>query len=216
MNLGVTLIFKEKHEELVSGVLKSSVINAEIENCKNEANKQGKMIADFYNYTFLGINDVFLVSGEVKHGEVLGRTSYYELDTITKAKKNVNNSVYDGLNFDDEFKNFKCSLVFFCQNITNEKYAITVISILENQNKYFKNNLETLGNSKSFQNKIIRMAKDDLRNLEFIGVESIEETDLNFNVFETLYSEFDSINQLTDEQISENDLKTKLKDIFSR
>lgn len=216
MYLGITLIFKENDKQLISGILKSSVVNVEIDNCKNEATKFGNMIADFYDYTFLGINDVFSVSGEVKKGEVLGRTTYYELDTITKAKRIVNNSVFDELNFDDEFKKFKCSLVFFCQNTLNEKYTITVNSILENKNKALKNNLKTLGENKSFQNKVIRMAKDDLRNLEYIGVESINETDLNFKVFETFYSEFDNITQLTEEQISDKELNIKLKDIFSR
>lgn len=65
-----------------------------------------------------------------------------------------------------------------------------------------------------FKNKIIDISLDNLIKLDFIGIESIDEIDLKFNVFETLYSDFENLEQLTDKIISQTELNEELKDIF--
>ena len=208
MNVGITLVFKEKNNQLISGVLKSSVLDVKTNNFKNEVNKLGNKIAKYYDYTFLGINDVFTVSGEAKQGEILGRTSYFDYDDITKSKELKNEFPKN------ETGTFLSSLIYFCSNKIGEKFTLTVLTLLELTNIDFEKQVEQIANEVKFKNKIIEISVDGIDDLNFIGVESLEKIDLKFNVFETLYSDFEDLEQLTGEIISEEELNNKLKDIL--
>ena len=209
MNIGITLVFKEKDNDLISGVLKSLVLDSKIDDFKNEVNELGNKIAKYYDYTFLGINDVFTVSGEAKQGEILGRTSYFDYDDITKAKELKNEFLKN------ETGTFLSSLIYFCSNKIGEKFTLTVLTILELTNTDFEKQIQQIADEVKFKNKIIEISVDGIDELNFIGVESLEKTDLKFNVFETLYSNFDSLDILSEEIISSNDLDEILNDIFN-
>lgn len=213
MNIGITLLFKENVSSVVSGVLKSLVFQSETHDFKNKVDELGNKIASHYNYTFLGVNDVFTVSGEAKQGEILGRTSYYDFTTLKKANALKNDS-FNNLTDDNQFKKLKCSLIYFCQDSKLEKFTITVQTILESQFEQIMTNAIKMGNNNIFKKKIIDISLDKLNKLDFIGIESMEEIDLKFNVFETLYSDFENLEQLTDEIISQTELNEELKDIF--
>ncbi|WP_343616579.1 hypothetical protein [Flavobacterium sp.] len=212
MYIGLTLIFKEKDNQTISGILKSLVFETRIENFRVKANKLGNKIAKHFHYTFLGINDVFIVSGELRQGEVIGRTTYYDIQDEKNAKKLIRKLDITAFN-----KHLKCSLIYYCKNLDGEKFTITILTILENALENVELTLYKLANNEFFKNKIIKISNDNLAIIDFIGIESveiIENEDLKFNVFETLYSDFENLELLTNEIISETELNIELKDIF--
>lgn len=214
MKVGVTLLFKEKESNNVKGVLKSTVIDSDASDLHKLANNKGLEIASHYNYEYLGINDLFTVSGEVKNGEVLGRATFYDLNDIEKSKSLISNNNF-AYNPETASKSFNCSLVYFCQNINKESYTISILSILESVTI---NEVYTMAKSLAINNDFINKIKsnsiDDLHELEFIGIEDICDIKLDFNVFQTFYSDFETISALKKELLSKDELEDFLEDIF--
>ncbi len=210
MYIGITLAFYEEKADSVFGILKSLVVDAKKSNVVNVANTLGNKIADYYDCNYLGINDVFFVSGEPKVGEILGRTSYYDYNVISKARK-----------LKSEFPNietgkFLSTLIYFCSNDIGEKFTLTVLTILELTKSNFEAQIEQIVNDTKLKNKIIEISVDGIKTIDLVGIENLEKTDLKFNVFETLYSDFDSSDDLAEEILSSDDLAEIINDVFPR
>lgn len=212
MNVGVTFVFYEKKSDSIFGILKSLVLEVEKVNFNNKTDEIGNKIANHYGYFYLGINDVFTVSGEAKNGEILGRTSYYEYDKIVKAET-LKNDFLKNL-FDYKINICACSLIYFCENEKGEKFTITIVTIVESEIIDFENYIQNIANKQEFKNKIIEISIDGLTKLDYIGIESFKEIDMEFNIFETLYSEFENLDSLSDEIILINNLNIILDDVF--
>lgn len=208
MYTGVTLLFYDEKPDSILGILKSLVLETKKSELVNRANILGKKIASADNYTYLGINDIFIVSGEAKEGEILGRTSYFDYNDIDKAKQLMNEF------HKIETGKFLCSLIYFCSNNMGEKFTITVLTILELTTTPLKKQIEKIVNEIKFKNKIVEISVDRIDKIDFIGIESLEKTDLKFNVFETLYSDFDNLEILNEEILSSSDLNSILNDVF--
>jgi len=212
MYIGVTLVFVDKEDKLISGILKSSVVEVERSTIERDIRKLGVEIATYYKYNFLGINDVFVVSGNVIEGEVLGRTTYYEIESNKKAQElkiNFSNKISD-----DILKMFNCSLIFFCKTENKEKFAITILSILKTKESDIEIKAKEIFDSSIFKNKVKNISVDHLIQLDYIGIAGFEKIDLKYNVFETLYSEFEDLSILIDEVLTTSELNEMLIDIL--
>ncbi|EKT3958431.1 hypothetical protein [Flavobacterium psychrophilum] len=212
MYIGVTLVFcKEKHDS-IEGILKSLVLNTNKMNFEDEVHNVANEISEHYNAKYLGINDVFIVSGIPKEGEVLGRISYFEYDDRRKSEKlkgNFSNTIIDCANRD-----FLCSIIYFCQNDKKEFYTITVLTVIELNDGNFENKIKNIGNDSKFKDKVIETSIDGLNKLDYIGIERFEEICIEYNIFERLYSDFENLEFLVKEVIPNNELKMILEDVF--
>ena len=215
MKIGTTLLFKQNIKNKVKGFLKSIIIE---ETKKNEllekVENRGQEIASFYEYEYLGINDLFSVTGDLKPHVILGRSTFYYLDNIEKAKTLLKKEKIL-LDKDDELKAFNCSLVFFCKNIYGENYTISVLSMIQSYYKYAYADAEKLGLKSDFQNQIKSNSIKDIDELKFIGVEDICYIDLKFNVFQTFEADFSNDKEFAKELLTYDDIEIIIKDILA-
>lgn len=98
--------------------------------------------------------------------------------------------------------------------VAGEKFTITIVTIVESEIIDFENYIQNIANKQEFKNKIIEISIDGLTKLDYIGIESFKEIDMKFNIFETLYSEFENLDSLSDEIILINNLNIILDDVF--
>lgn len=209
--IGVTLLFKKNNSKVVSGILKSIVVTSTKIDLKNKIDNRANEIAKFYDYKFIGINDVFFVSGEIMQGEILGRTTDYDLDTLSKAKSIVSTE----FSFDDssKSKHFNCSLVYFCENFDNDKFTISIITVLNSLTSSVIEDANHIANDISFIEKIKANSIEKIESIKYLGIEDIGEVELDFGVFQSFYAEFDDEESLKGEIISKDEMFSKLKDI---
>ena len=111
MNTGVTLLFKIKNSQEIKGVLKSLVIDTSTQDFFESVLDIAKKIEKPYDYNYLGLNDIFVVSGIAQEASLLGRTTFYELNELSKAKTIISKEF--SYNDSTELKTFNCSLVYF-------------------------------------------------------------------------------------------------------
>jgi len=212
INIGVTLLFKKDNVKVVAGILKSIVVTSTKTDLKNKINNRANEISKFYDYKFIGINDVFFVSGEIIQGEILGRTTDYDLDTTFKAKSIVSK------NFDFDItsksKQFNCSLVYLCKNFDKDKFTISVITVLNSLSTSVIDDANHIANNTTFMEKIKANSIEKIESIKYIGIEDIGETELKFGVFQSFYAEFNDEKSLEKEIISKNEMLLKLKDIM--
>ena len=210
MKIGATFLFKNNNSQKLKGVLKSVVIDANnmIESTKIISDK----ISNYYNYNYLGINDLFLVSGEAKSGELLGRTTYYELNSLEKSRSLISSNKIM-LNDENISKTYNCSLVYFCENAV-EKFTISVLSIVKSNNHEIIFDVESLAENVEFLRKIKSNSLEEIKEIEFIGIEMICNIDLKFGVFQSFYSDFDIIEDIKDELLSNEEITEILADIL--
>lgn len=211
MEIGVTLVFSDKTNNSISGILKSCTVNTSSMNFKQDIESHANKIAEFYSYKYLGINDVFAVSGKAKVGEVLGRITYYDIDTLPKAKKLIRKDMEF---LGDSNKKVSCSLLFFSKDLSESNITISIKTLLLLEKSKLSTSAYELANSNSFKGKIIDISVDGIRELQYVGIEDFQEADLKFNVFETYYSDFSNINELLGEILKFRYLKSKLLDVF--
>lgn len=211
--IGVTLLFKKNNTKVVSGILKSIVVTSTKTDLKNEIDNRANEIAKFYNYKFIGINDIFLVSGQITQGEILGRTTNYDLDTLSKAKSIISTE----FSFDDSSKSkqFNCSLVYFCKNFDNDKFAISIITVLNSSVSSVIEDANNIANDIPFIEKIKANSIEKIESIEYLGIEDIGEVEVEIGVFQSFYAEFNDEKSLKAEIISKDDMFSKLCDIYS-
>ena len=211
--IGVTLLFKKNNTKFVSGILKSIVVTSTKTDLKNEINKRANEISKFYDYEFIGVNDVFFVSGLIMQGEILGRTTDYDLDTLSKAKSIVSTE----FSFDDSSKSkqFNCSLVYFCKNFDNDKFTISIITVLNSSVSSVIEDANHIANDTPFIEKIKANSIEKIESIEYLGIEDIGEVELEFGVFQSFYAEFNDEKSLKDEIISKDEMFSKLSDIYA-
>lgn len=214
MKIGATLLFKQITKNKVKGILKSIIIS-EIKKTKvlKETQDRGQEIATHYEYDYLGINDLFSVSGDIEPNAILGRTSFYDLDSLEKSKTLINKEVL-WLEEKDNLIFFNCSLVFFCKSIDEDNYTISVLSVIESSYKEVYNDAKKLGLKQGFQDKIKSNSIEKIVELHFIGIESVCHIDLKFDVFQTFIAEFDNEDELAEELLPDNDIGEIIKDIM--
>ncbi|MFH6945240.1 hypothetical protein [Flavobacterium sp. FlaQc-50] len=211
INIGVTLLFK-KNTKVVSGILKSTVVTSTKADLKNNIDNRANEISKLYNYKFIGINDVFFVSGQMLQGEILGRTTDYDLDSFSKAKSIVSTE----FSFDksSKSKQFNCSLVYFCKNFNNDKFAISIITVLDSLTSSVIRDANHIANDISFIEKIKTNSIEKIESIKYLGIEDIGEVELEFGIFQSFYAEFNNEESLKGEIISKDEMSSKLNDIL--
>ncbi len=222
MYIGVTLLYSFTEKEKLRAVLKSYVIDC---NEKNQVYKKAKEVAltqiklYYPHYKYLGIDDVFSVSGEISEGEMLGRTSFFELTDKTKAietlctgKEDLDVTKYKG-------KIVNVTLVYYYDGI--DKYTLSVLTILNLQScDDVINRIKYLTESEKMIDNIVSLSveKIDKTKLTFIGIGEISviEEDLSqggsFDVWysDDYVSEKDMLKILP----TSNELKEIVEDVF--
>ncbi|MFD1603061.1 hypothetical protein ACFSJW_06825 [Flavobacterium artemisiae] len=210
--IGATLLFKKNNTKVVSGILKSIVVTATKSDLKKKIDNRANEIAKFYDYKFIGINDVFFVSGQIMQGEILGRNTNYDLNTLSKAESIVSTE----FSFDDSStsKHFNCSLVYFCENFENDKFAISIITVLNSLAPTVIEDANHIANDISFIKKIKASSIEKIKSIRYLGIEDIGEVELELGVFQSFYAEFNDEKSLKEEIISKEEMFLKLNDII--
>ena len=212
MKIGATLLFKDKNNQRLKGVLKSVVIDSNINDIMKSAKLIGNEVSSYYKYDYLGVNDLFSVSGEAKEGEVLGRTTFYKLNSSEESESLIMNKDLF-LDKGSISKMFNCALVYFCEN-DDEKYTISVLSIVKSDNERIIFDVESLAKSNTFLEKIKSNSIENINKIEFVGIEEVFEIDLKFNIFQSFYSDFASIEIMKEELLSNDEVAEVLGDIW--
>jgi hypothetical protein len=96
MNVGITILYSATKEKNLLGVLKSYVVECNdkysvIELAHERAKEQIKSIHP--GYKFIGIEDVFTVTGKIQEGELMGRSTLFDIESLDKARELVNDNI---------------------------------------------------------------------------------------------------------------------------
>jgi len=177
MKVGITLLYSILEKGRNIGVLKSYVIDClDKYSVIQEAEKKAKQQVDLRhpNYKFLGIEDVFTVTGEVREGELMGRTTLYDIDSVEVAKKMVMNDSDFAKKSEYSSNNFCGSLIYFYEG-DKEKYAFTIYAITIGAINEVVKNLKDIATSGQFIKKIIDTSVEsmEITKVSFLGIENI-------------------------------------------
>lgn len=211
MKIGVTLLFKDKKDKKIIGILKSAVLNINPEKLNKEVEDYAVKIEKEMDYQYIGLNDVFSVSGDAQQGEVLGRHTFYDVININDAKKLIADKGYSyNPNISKSYFNF--SSVYLCDNL-NEKYTISILSIIFSKPENVVEEVLKLSCNQNFIEKIRNHSLEKINNLVFVGIEDICDIDLKDNVFQTFYASFINEGFLREELLSPKEISLKMRDI---
>ena len=228
MKVGITLLYVLEQEELC-GALKSYVVTcSDINSLKSAvANKVNEQSKYYPTHKFLGLEDVFVVSGEVAEGELLGRTTFYELKREVEATKLLKDKNTYSSNFQTVAvggDSFNVSLLYFNNNKIdeNDSFAFSVITVLRAPD-FFETEVKAIkiANSNEFLEKIINNSVYPLlrENISFLGIEDIAIVEENIErggAYFVLYNKnIRSQNELKEIVLTEFEIKEICKDIFS-
>jgi hypothetical protein len=216
--VGITLLYAKKEGKIIEGQLKSYVVNAinwkQLQNAlKDIVQKQTKDA----EIEYLGLYDVFYVSGSFKENNILGKSCIDDLNTKRKSKSLVKKRKdYSCLELKSlkPFKWLLVSLVYFYENRQQKDFCtVTCLTPIKSNDlsKVIKK-VREVSVKKSFKKKIFRPLIDqmDSKNLSFVGIEDIyvvRENPEKSEAFQTLYSDYKNINALKKMLPGEEELK---------
>lgn len=212
--IGITLVYFYIENNIVEGVLKSLIIQTTL--CDFEENVQLKAeeLAKVYNLIYAGINDVFVVSGKFEENEIFGRTTDYDIIDFKVFKKDCieldETLVIDKPNY------YSCVIYYKCLNERLEELLIEAIVLLHLNKLNFFEKINLL-KGKKLKDKLNSISLDNLVNIEYMGIKElnqIEPLDAKNYVFETLYSDFLTIDELKKNVLTNKEVKTLVKDVF--
>lgn len=217
MNIGITFLFKTKQNYPLEGVLISCVMvfDNEKEDLLSTINTRSKQIGEYLNYIYIGVNDVFYVTGLPKENEIIGRTTHYDFKTVNKSKLLIQTkkNILKELNNSDFHEKFCFSSIYFCENESGEGFTLSIKSIVNtNSIDAFEKVLST-SNKKYFKDKIKSFSVEEINTITFIGIEYIEPINYELNIFEILYGDFENRNSLEEEVITNDNLIDQFNDI---
>ncbi len=204
MFVGVTLLYKSEENSVLYGILKSYTID-----CNGYLDLQGKVaekvkeqLVYYPAHKYIGVEDVFTVSNKAQKEEMLGRTSYFELET----KEEVDNLLDDTEVLDIYRENrekgfFNTKLLYYYQGVESFVFSILTIVELYDESQIIEN-IFKLANSESFKNKVVELSIDGviLKDIEFIGIEEfavVEEDLRKGGAYQVLYN-----NEFNEEDIA--------------
>lgn len=214
--IGITLVYFYIENNVVEGVLKSLIIETTLSDFEEDIQLKAEELAEFYNLSYAGINDVFVVSGNFEEDEIFGRTTDYDISDFSSFKKD--SIELNETSFTSELNYYSCVIYYRCLNNKLEELLIEVIVLLNLDKFNFVQKIELLKGEK-LKDKLNNMSLDNLMNIEYIGIKEINEIsplDANNHVFETLYSDFINTDELKKNVITNKELKVLLKDVFKQ
>jgi hypothetical protein len=213
-NAGLTLLFAEKANKGWIGYLNSYVVKA---NNWDELFDEVLMIAkkeifrkDNNLMLFLGIADVFYVSGSLKQFAILGKTYYDEYTQKVESKKLVAKKIQP---FSRGWQ--ICELVYFYNDDkSRDFFALTCLTLVKaNTIKELKEKLKGVVNLTSFKHQIVTKKLDKLNSdlLEFIGIKKVNSLNgkLGENPFESYIKDVKLLDDILTSLPKINELKKK-------
>jgi hypothetical protein len=221
---GITLLFAymQSSYDLIEAQLKSYVISfIDWDNlnyiAKELASKVCENALENESIQYLGIEDVFYVSGCFKQFEILGKSYITECNTINKAQK----LLLDEKNYSFNKSGLSstsmwylvCLLYFYHDKNINDKLTISCNTPVYSESiKTIKELILETANKEDFIKKIVTKSLDemDYNNLKYIGVEniySIEEDPVNNGAFQISYKDFNNIHEIKNILPDESNLK---------
>lgn len=212
--IGITLVYFIIEDNVIKGVLKSLIINTSFNDFEKDIKLKSEELSKVFNLNYVGINDVFVVSGDFEENEILGRTTDYDISDFRSFKEDsieLNKTL-----FSDESKYYSCAVYYKCLDNKLEDLLIEIVVLLNLDKFNFAKKIDSL-KGKMLKDKLKSISLDNLSNVEYIGLKEINEIsplDASNYVFETLYSDFKSIDELKKETLTSRELKELLKDIF--
>ena len=212
MAIGVTLLFKERNNKVIKGIIKSIIVN-EINSV--EYKNTIDQICDYYDYNFLGINDIFITSELLEEGAFLGRTTYYDLNSIEKSKQLIKQKKDYALNSKTSNENFNCSLIYHCKDFYGETFTVSILTIITSSLPILLKRVTKFVGEVDMKERINKYSIDKIDSITYVGIEDICDVDLKFGVFQTFYSDFETIDDLKAELMSEREINETIKDISS-
>jgi len=175
MDIGITLLHSVTEGNKLVGVLKSYVIE-----CKDKhsvidvAYKKAKdqINLNFPDYKFLGIEDIFSVTGKVAHGELMGRSTLYDIDSIDKAKELIQSE--NDIDVKSQANYYCGSLIYFYKG--KKSYSFSILTIVRGESKEAAIiNLRNVATDSKMLNNIIRYSVEPIliNKIQFVGIEYI-------------------------------------------
>jgi hypothetical protein len=190
---GITLLFKKDNFKTVDVYLKSYVIS--IENFKSNLKKIVSNELSYNSIEFVGIEDLFFVSGKFKEFSVLGKTTFNEFNTFKKAKNLIRNQ--KSYTIKEENINTKFLLLnlvyFYSDKLKNTNFTITCLVPIKSV-KFINSREMVLDKiqSNGFKRKIVTEKISRINNIEFVGIENLSSVNWNseLSTFQTFFKRF--------------------------
>lgn len=206
-HIGVTLLFFQSKKSSYTAFLKSYILK--YDNWKDLQIKIKQTTDANKELTYLGLEDVFYVSGPFKEREVLGKSYIDEIVKVKDVKRKLlknNEYTFKFQVNNKKEKWFLFSLMYFYhdKNI-DDKLAISCFTpVLANNVKAAKTKIKAISETKVFLKKILPFKLDRMfyTNLKYIGIEDIsyiEEDMKNGGAFEysfKMYRKIEKIKEL--------------------
>lgn len=176
--IGLTLLFFQKRKNNYVAFLKSYVIKS---NCWDDLQTEVEhiVLAD-KKLTYLGIEDIYYVSGPFREEEVLGKSYIDEIVKIKDAKSLLLKYNEYTCNFQrnkQKEKWFLFSLIYFYHDrLINDKLAISCYTpVFANTLKDAKLKIKAICETEIFLKKILpfKLDKMSYANLKYIGIEDV-------------------------------------------
>ena len=221
MYIGITLLYSSYEKNKLVGLLKSYTLfcpNKSI--VLSEINRFGTIQAKLKKCNYLGIDDIYGVSGKATVGEVIGRTSFFELTTIDQASQ-LNQPLFNlKYNINNNYL-YNCKLLYFYQENVNNGFCFEINTIMYGANLK-TSKLKNYAMKKSIIYKIIKISLDinNLEKIKYIGVSGVQEIKENINKlgsYSIFYNdEIESEKELVSILPSTEELIEMIDDVYSK
>lgn len=222
--IGVTILFALKSNRTYTGYLKSYVLN--VSNWSSLMRSIKEICRKEINLTYVGIEDVFYVSGPFSESNTLGKSNLFEVNTIKGAKE----LLLDKTNYSYHFTKpkrtdktwLKVSLVYFYHNtkLNDKRAMVCMIPVNARNLSEIKMKLAKFIKTEKFLKKAFPgLDILDYKYLKYIGIEDISEILTNpkrNEAFEVFYKEKLTMKTLNKLIATTDSLKTSVQNILSK
>jgi len=204
--VGITLLFYKRKRRASTAYLRSFVVEvSSLSNLKSTALKIGKRNPE---QTFVGIEDVFFVSGPIREGEVLGKSYIEEITSPEETKKLLLKRKSYSFHFQTirattGKKWYLVSMIYFYNNKkASDKLAISCLTpVLAKNLSEVDAKIKAICQNISFLKKVLPFTIDrmEFTNLTYIGIEDvtlIKKSLLNNGCFEESFNDYKNLHEL--------------------
>jgi len=222
-NIGITLLFYSKRKNNYTAILKSYVVK--IKDWVDLQFEIKKIVLINKTLNYVGIEDIFHVSGLFGEKEVLGKSYIDEITKIKDAKKFLLNKKQYSCNFQENKQRkkwFLISLIYFYHDKnTKDKLSISCLTpIFADNLKNAKVKVETFCKTEAFMKKIVLYELDKMYfiNLKYIGIEDIsyvEENAEKGGAYECNFKTYRKIEKIKDLLPSDEIVRESFKKVIS-
>ncbi len=220
--IGATILFALKSGKTYTGYLKSYVLN--ISSWSDLMRKTKEISKKEPDLIYIGIEDVFYVSGPFGESNTLGKSNLFEIKTIKGArellldKANYSHHFAKSKKLDSKF--FKVSLVYYYRNVEINDIGVKVciIPVKAKSLSEIKSKLNQFIKTEKFLKKAFPdLNLSDYKYLKYVGIEDISEIKANpkdNEAFEVFYKEKVTMKSLNKLIPNTDSLKSCLKNLI--